>query len=89
MRTILAVLSVAIGVSAVVSIRVGSMSAKAEFYRLQEAVTGKFDLEVLSPDAAPFDASAIQTAKAVPGVVSAMPLALFRKTALYAHGRRW
>jgi len=32
-------------------------SAKEAFYKLQEAVTGKFDLEVVASDATPFDAS--------------------------------
>jgi len=87
-RTLLAVLSVTIGVAAVVSVRLGSTSAKEAFYKLQEAVTGKFDLEIVAEDATPFDASIAQTVQKVPGVASVAPLVLFRKTALYAHGRR-
>ena len=87
-RTLLAVLSVTIGVAAVVSVRLGSTSAKEAFYKLQEAVTGKFDLEVVASDAAPFDASVAETVEKDPGVSAVAPLVLFRKAAIYAHGRR-
>src|SRR5882724_3422594 len=87
-RTLLAILSVTIGVSAVVSVRLGSTSAKEAFYKLQEAVTGKFDLEVVASDATPFDASVAETVENVPGVASVAPLVLFRRAALYAHKRR-
>ena len=77
-RTLLAILSVTIGVSAVVSVRLGSTSAKEAFYKLQEAVTGKFDLEVVASDATPFDASVAETVESVSGVASVAPLVLFR-----------
>lgn len=87
LRTLLTLLSVAIGVGAVVAIHCASTSARQAFVQLNESLTGEVDLEVVAEDGSRFDAKWNETVSGVSGVEYALPI-LRRSTILYARGRR-
>ncbi|MCH5377237.1 MAG: ABC transporter permease, partial [Planctomycetes bacterium] len=87
LRALLTMLSVAIGIGAVVAIHGASTSARHAFVQLHESLTGKVDLEVVSEDGSRFDASLAAVVSRVEGVAHVIPI-LRRTTILYANGKR-
>jgi putative ABC transport system permease protein len=87
LRTLLTLLSVAIGVGAVVAIQCASSSARRAFAELHESLTGKADLEIVAADGSRFDAASAAEASRTDGVGQVIPV-LRRPTILYANGKR-
>ena len=87
LRTLLTLLSVAIGVGAVVAISCASSSARLAFSHLHESLTGKVDFEIVAADGSRFDAATVAGIQRTDGVGQVVPL-LRRTTILYANGQR-
>ncbi|QDU31855.1 Macrolide export ATP-binding/permease protein MacB [Anatilimnocola aggregata] len=80
-RTLLTILSIVIGVSAVVSVSVITATTRNAYKIMFATVTGNATLEVTVPGNAGFDIAPLAKVKATPGVDVAVPL-LERPTAM-------
>jgi putative ABC transport system permease protein len=73
-RTILTLLSIVIGVAAVVSISIGTATTRASYRQMFATVTGKATLEVTAAGGVGFDKSLLDKVAAVEGVQVAAPI---------------
>jgi putative ABC transport system permease protein len=87
LRTLLTLLSVAIGVGAVVAVHCASSAARKSFAGLHESLTGKVDWEVVAVDGSRFAVASVATLGEVDGVAQAVRV-LRRATILYTSGKR-
>ncbi|MFZ5828861.1 MAG: ABC transporter permease [Planctomycetota bacterium] len=86
-RTLLTLLSVVIGVAAVVSITIATATTRRAYTEMFAAVTGKASLEVTAEGGGAFEEALLATVADTPGVAAATPL-LQRFQILYAGDRR-
>ena len=73
-RTILTVLSIVIGVTAVVGINLGTATTRNAYKQMFEVVTGRATLEIEASGGGGFDGAIFDKVAAVPGVSAATPL---------------
>lgn len=73
-RTILTVLSIVIGVTAVVGINLGTATTRNAYKQMFEVVTGRATLEIDASGGGGFDGAIFDKVAAVPGVSAATPL---------------
>ncbi len=86
MRAFLTLLSIVIGVAAIVAVTIASQTTNSAHQAVFETVTGKAALEVTSEDSQPFDQELVEQLDGTPGLATAVPL-LEGKAAVYAKGR--
>jgi putative ABC transport system permease protein len=93
-RAILTLLSIVIGVAAVVSVSIATSTTSAAYKMMYETVNGKAALEVTVEGGGGFDeklpgseTTVLEKVQQVPGVLAAVPL-LKRNTVMFAGGRR-
>lgn len=87
LRMFVTLLSVALGVASVASVRLASVAAGTVFQQLQDAVRGKFDLEIVSDSGGRFEQAQLNPIVHLPGVQSLTAL-LHRTVITYANGKR-
>ena len=73
-RALLTLLSIVIGVAAVVAVSFATKSTRAAFDDIYQTIAGKASLEVTATVGTRFDQDLIDTVRAVPGVKAATPL---------------
>lgn len=86
-RATLTLLSVVIGVAAVVSVSIGTATTRRAYEEMFAAVTGRAALEVAAAGGGNFDQKVLQQVARVPGVRAAAPV-LQRPTIMYTDRRR-
>ncbi len=86
-RVTLTLLSIVIGVAAVVAVSVAASTTRQVYARMYEALTGRAGLEVTSEDGESFDESLVPVLEKVPGVREAVPTTR-QFTVLYHQGKR-
>src|SRR5688572_3389052 len=73
-RTALTILSIVIGVAAVVSVSVLTETTRRAQMMMSQTVTGKATLEITIPGNSGFDGGIIDAVRKIPGVATATPL---------------
>jgi putative ABC transport system permease protein len=73
-RAILTLLSIVIGVAAVVAVSLSADTTRRAFDDIFHTVAGRADLEVTAPVGATFNASVVDTIRTIPGVAEASPV---------------
>ncbi len=86
-RTILTLLSVIFGTSAVVSVSLTTATIRKAQTAMFSTLTGRTDLEITPEGGATFDESVLKSVRSVPGVRFAVP-SVFRSTVLFAGDRK-
>ena len=86
-RSALTLLSVAIGVAAVLSVAMVRESTRRSYLATQDAVAGRAALEVVGDGERPIDAGLTSILAKMPGVAAALPL-VDRPSVLYFNGKR-
>lgn len=86
-RTLLTLLSIVIGVAAVVAISIATSTTRLAYREMFATFTGRAALEITAESGGSFDENVADQAAQVSGVRAAVPL-LQRPTVLYAKGRR-
>src|SRR5688500_13910715 len=86
-RAILTLLSVVIGVAAVVSVTIAAATTRRAYKEMYEAMTGRAALEVVAEGGGTFDEKVLSQVETVPGVAAAAPV-LQRPSVLYLGDRR-
>jgi putative ABC transport system permease protein len=86
-RTILTVLSIVIGVAAVVSVSITTATTRNAYKQMAAMVAGKADLVVEGEGEVSFPSSLLSEIQAVPGVQAAVPV-FGALGVLHAHGER-
>ncbi len=86
LRALLTLLSIVIGVAAIVAVTIATETTTSAHQAVFETVTGKAALEVTAEDSRPFDESLVRALDGTPGLAAAVPL-LEGKAAIYAEGR--
>ena len=86
-RTILTVLSIVIGVAAVVSVSITTATTRNAYKQMAAMVSGKADLVVEGEGEVSFPSSLLSEIQAVPGVQTAVPV-FGTLGVLHAHGER-
>jgi putative ABC transport system permease protein len=81
-RATLTLLSIVLGVAAVVSVGVATAATRRAYRQMYTAMTGRAALEVTSVGRGGFDDSVIEQLEQVPGVTAVVPV-LQRRTVLY------
>lgn len=87
-RALLTLLSIVIGVAAVVSVTLAVNATRQSYREMYESVAGRAALEVVTPGGGSFDASLVETLERLPGVKSAVP-SLQQFTVMYYQGNRF
>jgi putative ABC transport system permease protein len=72
-RTILTLVSVVIGVAAVVAVTLSSGTTRQVYKGISEALSGRADFEIVGPGNAAFDQRIAQKVSSVPGVEAVVP----------------
>ena len=86
-RTLLSLLSIVIGVAAVVAINLATATTRVAYRQMFATVTGRAALEITAEGGGTLDAAIVAEVEQVPGVAAAVPI-LQRPTILYVPGRR-
>jgi putative ABC transport system permease protein len=86
MRAILTLLSIVIGVAAIVAVSIATQTTNRAHLVVFETITGKAGLEVTAEDSLPFDQGLVEQLDGTPGLAAVVPV-LEDKVAVYAHGR--
>ncbi|MCA9193269.1 MAG: ABC transporter permease [Planctomycetales bacterium] len=87
LRTIITILSIAIGVGAVVAVMAATRTTRKAQRDMLKVVSGKADLEILGNDNAGFDYQLVTVVRELPNVEVAVP-SLQRYATLFAEGNR-
>lgn len=85
-RSTLTLLSVVIGVAAVVSVSIGTATTRRAYRETFAAVAGRAQLEVVAAGGKNFDADVFKSVRKVPGVKAASPV-LGHPTKMFINGR--
>lgn len=83
-RTLLTLLSVVIGVAAVVAVGLSTGSARRAYQEMYRSITGRADLEITGVGGTTIDASLLDVVRKVSGVRAAVPL--IQRHAILYHG---
>ena len=86
LRALLTLLSIVIGVAAIVAVTIATQTTTSAHRAVFETVTGKAALEITAEDNRPFDESLLAEVEGTAGLAAAVPL-LEGKAAIYAEGR--
>ncbi len=86
-RTLLTLLSIVIGVAAVVAISIATSTTHLAYRQMFATFTGRAALEIAAETGGSFDETVVELVGQVPGVRAAVPV-LQRPTVLYANQRR-
>jgi putative ABC transport system permease protein len=86
-RAVLTILSVVIGVAAVLSVAMVTATTRSAYSQMDESITGRAALEVSAQWAGGFDESLAISLRQAPGIEAVAPL-LERSTILYFKGKR-
>src|SRR5882757_9591729 len=87
-RAILTLLSIVIGVAAVVAVTIASGTTGHAFDEIYKAVAGKADLEIVAPVGGSFDEKIVSQVRQISGVQVVAPL-IKRNTILYINKRNY
>ncbi len=86
-RALLTLLSVVIGVAAVLAVGLSTGSARRAYQEMYQTITGRAALEVTAAGGAPLDESLVEVVRDTPGVVAAVPLIQRHAILYYGDGR--
>ncbi len=86
-RALLTLLSIVIGVAAVVAVSVATSTTRQAYREMFTTVTGRAALEVVGAGGSTFDEGLLKLVETTPGVKVAAPI-VQRPTIMYVEGRR-
>ncbi|MEN6495246.1 MAG: FtsX-like permease family protein [Thermoguttaceae bacterium] len=86
-RAALTLLSIVIGVAAVVSVSVATSTTRQAYQEMFTTVTGRAALEIVAAGDSSFDQGVLELVEKTPGVKVAAPI-VERRTIMYTEGRR-
>lgn len=86
-RSILTLMSIVIGVAAVMAVTLTAQTTRRAFDDIYQSIAGRASLEVAGPLGTTFDAAILKEVRAVPGVEAAAPL-MQRRTIIYVGKKR-
>ncbi len=86
-RAILTLLSVVIGVAAVVAVTIATGTTRQAFDQIYRTIAGRAGLEVAAPVGTSFDENVIKQIDGMPGVEAAAPI-IQRRSIIYVNDRR-
>src|SRR5262245_19606964 len=86
-RTTLTLLSIVIGVAAVVSMTAATATTKQAYRAMYASLTGRADAEVVAEGGGSFDEKLGGALQAIPGVHDVVPVVL-RPTMMYLNGKK-
>ena len=86
-RALLTLLSVVIGVAAVLAVGLSTGSARRAYHEMFQTITGRAALEITSAGGAPLAESLLDAVRNTPGVATAVPVVQRNAIMYYGNGR--